>query len=206
MPLPVLPGVVRATASGNIAGGGRWSNTWHFRRADLGDPDLALITLLHVPLAAFYVGQIMPNCPAATTIGNIDYTTLDGVSGAFSLPVSAVGSGGGDVLPAEVAEVLTIRTALRGRQNRGRLFFPAFTQGAFDGAGHIVAGTAGATVAAMVAMAAAAGLEGWQHGVGSYGPYVDPVTHALVPGTPHFTQASSYSMDLLADVIRSRKN
>jgi hypothetical protein len=198
MVLPVLPGVVRATVAGQIEGGGRWSNTWHFRRVDLGDPDLVSITALHVVLTAFYTAELVSRTSGGTTYEAGEYTPLDGTSGAFSLPMGLTGSVGAVTLPPECAEVLTIRTALRGRQNRGRIFLPAVIQSATDGSGKLTTSTRDAIVAGAVALQAAALVIGWSNGVGSYGPYKSG-------GTPHFTDVSSYSMDLLFDVQRSRK-
>ena len=61
-------------------------------------------------------------------------------------------------------------------------------------------------------MQIALGLIGWEIGVASYGKsvkidYTSPLPHTRVVSTwtPHFTPATSFSMDQLADVQRSRK-
>jgi hypothetical protein len=206
MALPVLPGVVRASVFGPIAGGSRWSNTYHFRRVDLGDPTDAEIGLLHAELATFYGGIVLPQCAAPTALEAGGYTPLNGVSGALLLPAPITGSGGGNAMPAEVAEVLTIRTSARGRQNRGRIYLPAFAQAAFSADGHVNPGVVVSMLGGMVALRAAIALTGWELGVGSYGPYKNPVTHVLEVGTPHFTSCSVVTMDPVADVMRSRKS
>lgn len=206
MPLPVIAGVLRATVAGSIAGGGRWSNTWHGRTEDESTPDLTDVTAFHTQLLEFYVDNVLTHCPAATVLDSCDYTPLDGSSGAFHFTESEAGTDAGAVTAAEVAEVLTIRTALRGRQNRGRVFLPAFTTNAFDSVGHIGSAIAASVVAGIVARQAALILADWSLGVGSYGPYKNPTTGLLEAGTPHFTPVQSFSMDQLADVIRSRKD
>jgi hypothetical protein len=213
MPLPVLPGVLRITVHGECEGGGRWSNTWHARNDSLIDWDEAGVDAFHDIFSVFYVGpdsgaslSVLGHCSAGTTVDGFDYTPLDGASGAITK--ATVGDGEATVpsLPAQNAEVITIRTAQRGRQNRGRVFLPAWSNDYSDAAGHILAAGIVSILAKLQEAVTAIATGGAHLGVGSYGPYKDPVTGLPVVGTPHFTPATSFTMDNLFDAIRSRKN
>lgn len=213
MALPVIAGALRISIGGVVAGGGRWSNTWHALISTAGSWDLATITGFHDIFKQFYVG---PNLAAgasistlvvpATTFQDVNYTPLDGSSGAYTFPLTVAGSAVGQAMPAEVAEVVTLRTALRGRQNRGRVYLPAFEQGFFDNAGHLDVGLPAVVTAQLEAVMSALSTNGADLAVGSYGPYKNPVTHLLEAGTPHVTVISSVTMDNLADVQRHRKS
>lgn len=212
MPLPVLPGVLRCTAGGLVSGGGRWANTWHIRAQDLTTPTEAEVLAIHVILAGFYVAAVLPKCRDTTTLESIDYTPLDGSSGAFNYPVNSAGAGTAKALPPECAEVLTIRTAARGRQNRGRIFIPAWTVNETENNGQLVSAVTIGFAAAAEAMNVALGVIGAEVGVGSYGPYRNPTTGVvsvdpLVNGgsSPHFSPVTAFTMDVQVDVQRSRK-
>jgi hypothetical protein len=164
-----------------------------------------------VELLAFYQATVFHSTGTLTTLESISYTPLDGTSGAYALPGGLVGDGGTNTMPAEVAEVLTIRTALRGRRHRGRVFLPAFVKDDFDGAGHISATALARVVAGVYALQAAAVIASWSFGVASYGVSVQ-VDHTVHPARkvvttwpPEFTDVQSFTMDPSADVQRSRK-
>lgn len=212
MPLPVLPGVLRITAGGNMGGGGRWSNTWHAQNDSLVDFTEAAITAFDAIFKQIYTGSSVGGgtpqtgyWSTLTTLDSIAYTPLNGTSGAFLIASPAAGIATRDCLPPEVSEVVTVRTAARGRQNRGRVFLPAWESGGISAVGHLRADWIAATLLQVQGVALAIITGGAHLGVGSYGPYRDPVTHALVPGTPHFTAANNFTMDDLFDVQRSRK-
>ena len=218
MPLPVIPGTMRIAVSGQIAGGGTWANVWHARNISLADWTQAGIEAFHAIFRQFYESPglsggvpVSSFLPTGTTVTKASYTPLDGSSGAYEFPIVVAGSGA-TPMPAEVAEVLTIRTALRGRQNRGRIYLPAFTTTHFDSAGHISTATINGILAQIVAVEAAIETGGAELGVGSYGPYKNPTTGAVSSdpainggSSPHFTPVSTWSMDNAADVQRGRK-
>lgn len=212
MPLPVIPGVVRVSLVGTIRGGGRWSNTLHFRRSDLATPDQGQLDALDLLLVDFYDTQIMGRCAPGTTIEATEYTPLDGSSGAILVGHTSNGADTFETMPPEVAQVLTIRTALRGRQNRGRVFTPAFTVSSYDGDGKIMTSVITSILAGTVSLRAALTVAGWELGVASYGRSVKvnhtttPKTFVVTTWTPHFTACTSCTMDVKADVIRSRKD
>ena len=213
MPLPTLPGVLRLSVAGAIAGGGRWQNTWHALLIAGGDWTDGAIDGFHDIFKQFYAGPdlgagagLINTLHPTTSVDSIAYTPLDGLSGSIVKSVSVVGVGTGASMPAEVAEVLTLRTTARGRQNRGRIFLPAMNTNNFDATGLIGAGTLSAILTQINQVATALATAGSRIAVGSYGPYKDPVTHLLVPGTPHATAVTSFSMDNKADVQRGRKS
>lgn len=107
-------------------------------------------------------------------------------------------------MPAEVAEVLTIRTALRGRRHRGRVFLPAFAVAEYQLNGLMSPGVASTIVAAAVVLQAAAVVTGWELGVASYGKSVSRAG-VITSWAPEFQPVQSFSMDSVADVIRGRK-
>jgi len=211
MPLPVLPGVVRCSLGGHVDGGGRWNNTWHARRIDLGDPTLVSVTALHVEFVAFYTAAVLGQMPFGSTWDSANYTPLDGTSGAITLPVNLAGLLGGTAYPPEVAEVLTLRTADRGRRARGRIFLPSFSEPSWDAHGLLADGTIANVLAGSAAFMAAAVVSGWQIGVASYG-VSRKVDHTVRPArvvettwSPFFTPLTLITMDKEADVIRGRK-
>jgi len=211
MPLPTIAGAVRCTFSGLCAGGGAWSNTFHIRRIDLGAPTDAEITTAASLFSDFYTAAYVPYSVAATTLTKADFVRLDGTSGGLAFSWGHVGGDTANpTLPPECAGVLTIRTAIRGRQNRGRVFMPPATQGSLT-VGKFTAGYASAVVSAAATLRSALLGADWELGVGSYGPYKNPttgITDSTGGGTtsPHFTACTTVTMDVLVDVIRSRKN
>ena len=211
MPLPTIAGVVRASAAGDCLGGGRWSNTWHYRRVDLGSASPAAIASLHAELLVFYTALFSTLYCTGTKLEKIDYTPLDGSSGAFSLPG---GVDGADTvtnqLPPEVSPVITIRTGDRGRRSRGRIFLPPPSKGNVQ-SGRLTSTAIGIYTAATTALLAAAGPIGWELGVASYGKSVKldrtvrPARRVETLWTAFFTVATAITMDDLLDVQRSRK-
>lgn len=218
MPLPVIPGVLRVAVTGPIAGGGSWVNVWHLGHLDDSGWDVGEITGVHAVFRQMYDGpsigaglELQQFIALGTRADHADYTPLDGSSGAFALPMT-MSSNAPNSLPAEVAEVLTIRTALRGRQNRGRIFLPAFAAEFLTTAGRLAPVAVQGLVDQAIAVQAALVTGGAHIGVASYGPYKNPVTGvtssdpAINGGSsPHFTPAAAFTMDDMADVIRGRK-
>jgi hypothetical protein len=153
----------------------------------------------------------MFQAPALTTVDSGDYTPLDGTSGAFHLTSALVGAGtSGPAIPPEVAQVITLRTALRGRRARGRIFLPAFASGAYTGGTLDPARQTTVLSAAATLMSDLVSL-GWQLVVASYGVSyrvnhtTTPATKVASTWTPFATAVTSITMDALADVIRGRK-
>jgi hypothetical protein len=219
MPLPVIAGGLKVTVAGQIAGGTRWANSWSIRTASEIDPDTAGIVAIHEIFRQFYIGPnigaggaVMSFVAPETTLDAFAYTPLDGSSGAVVLAEPTIGSGTGEALSAQLAEVLTIRTAVRGRRNRGRVFLPATTENHSGALGHISPALIAFFLAQIVGVQAALVTGGASIGVLSTGPYIDPVTRLPVaPGAAtaalqHWTPVQQFTMDDLFDVIRNRKS
>ena len=205
MALPVIPGVLRVSATGLCAGGGHWSNTWHARNDSLLGWTESGVQAFHDIFKQLYIGpalgggfSILQQCNTGTTLIQIAYTPLDGTSNAYVHATTSAGTESVASLPAEVSFVITIRTALRGRQNRGRIYCPPFSTSHTASDGHLVASTATVVLAHLNAVEAALETGGAHLGVGSYGPYIGS-------GSPHFTPVQRFSMDNVADVQRHRK-
>lgn len=181
------------------------------RRLDLAVPTEGQVITLHSELMTFYGGHVLDQCPPPTSLDTGNYTPLDGTSGAYVLAGPGVGTGSGDSLPAEVASVLTLRTAARGRQNRGRIYLPAMGESTSDGAGHLQAGVQADILSGITTLRASLNTAGWEIGVASYGVSrrinytTTPKTYTTTTWTPHFTPVSLITQDLLFDVIRNRK-
>jgi hypothetical protein len=206
MPLPTIAGALRCVATGMTVGGGRWANTWHAHNDSGAAFDLAAITAFHAIFSQFYVGPdltggeyFLHQCSSLLTVDKFAYTPLDGSSGAFEFPMTNVGAVTGGSAPAEVAEVLTIRTASRGRQNRGRVYLPAMLSANYSGLGHISSSVIPLLLGQIAAVETAIESGGAHLGVGSYGPYKSS-------GTPHFTPVTHFTMDDVCDVQRRRKS
>lgn len=204
MPLPVLPGVVRVSVGGPIRGGGNWSNSWHFRRISLDDPSLSEMNALAAGLAAWYSLQVMGRCAPGTTLADMVMTPLDGTSGGITYSQNIQGTDTFETMPPEVAQCLTIRTASRGRRARGRVFLPAFTVSSYDGDGKIMVSVASDILAALTIDLTALGALGWELGVASYGTSTNRLG-VTTTWSPFFTPSTTQTMDLRADVQRSRK-
>lgn len=211
MPLPIIAGTVRVSYGGVVSGGARWSNTWHLRHTDLSDPTDAQIDAAEAELRSFYVGSVMPQCAVDTTFDSTDATPLNGTSGAIHHGFVVHGSALTTSLPAEVAEVLTLRTGGRGRRARGRIFLPAFAISGTDGSGHLGAATVTDVLADTVTMMAALVAVGWHLVVASYGRSVKvnhiphPKVYDVTTWEPFATDVTAITMDNRFDVIRSRK-
>jgi hypothetical protein len=213
MPLPILPGVARVSASGPINGGGRWQNTWHVRNSSLIDFDPAGIAAANAIFQQFYIGPALglglpylDFCNSLTTCDNIAWTPLNGISGAVIIPVTGTHVDTNQSLPAECSPVLTLRTTERGRQNRGRIYLPAMNAVFLDVHGRIPAAVIDYIKIQAMAVQAALVTGGASLGVGSYGPYKDPTTGLPVLTGAHFTPLATVTMDDKMDVQRGRKS
>lgn len=213
MPLPTIPGVVRATFRGTNVAGQQWANVMHFRYADgASQPGSTEIGLLDAKVVRLYTGTIysggapwLQQCCADTKLIDATYYVLNGTSVPQIIPHAASGSAAtGNNTAQECAHVLTLRTSLRGRRHRGRIYLPAVGS-------NKMATTTGITVATVATetLAQANGLLGdlpsiqWKWVVASYG---HGTLHGVpVSWTPYATDIASFSMDAIPDVQRRRK-
>jgi hypothetical protein len=199
MALPIISGTIRVTVAGQLAAGGFWNNTWHARHLDLSGWEAAEIQGFHDIFRQLYIGpplsggtSVLANCHSSTTTQYVYYLPLDGLSLASTIPMINTGSAsGGNPLPPEVAEVLTLRTNNRGRSYRGRIYLPAFTTSQAT-TGVITAAAINGITTQFNAVQTALRTGGGELGVASYKLSI-------------FTPIQSVSMDPLFDVVRGRK-
>jgi hypothetical protein len=215
MALPVIAGVVRASVRGALPSGSPWVNVVHFRYADgASAPGSTEINLLHPKFLRLYTGTAyaggvawLNRCKSSVTLIDITYTPLDATSLSVVKTVNAAGSNATlNQLPSEVAMVLSLRTATRGRRYRGRIYLPAPAYDQLTTTGGVDTGTAnlgGQTVAQWTGMAADILTNQWKPVVASYGKGTNhgtPTTWA-----PFATDVVAATVDGQFDVQRRRK-
>lgn len=213
MTLPTITGVVRVSARGTNVAGQQWVNVLHFQH---GNPGTSFtnsdINALDTKLARLYSGTAyttgvpwLTSCTSSTTLVDFTYYPLDGTSSPTVTPHAAAGVASNTTnQPSEIAHVLTLRTGIRGRRYRGRVYLPAVGTGSMSG-------TTGSLLAATVTnfLTQARGLLAdlqtiqWYWAVVSYG-------HGTLNGapqtwTPFSTPVTDVTMDAVADVQRRRK-
>lgn len=220
MALPVIQGVVRCAVVGTTHGGGPWVNVWHWEYAlGASTPGKTEIDALHPVFFRFYSGTAygtglpwLNACSASTTIQRIDYTILNGTALGYTKTASASGTGGASTMPAECAAVLTLRTDVRGRRYRGRIYLPApiSASSSLAADGTIATTTVNAALNQAAGMVTAAAAVQWRPVVASYGKSLvndpsDPHDKIPVTWTPFATPITSFTMDNRFDVQRRRK-
>lgn len=213
MPLPSITGVVRVSARGTNVAGQQWVNVMHFQH---GNPGTSFtntdLNALDAKLARLYSGTAyttgqpwLTNCPSTTTLVDFTYYPLDGTSSPTTTPHAAAGASSATTnQPSEVAHVLTLRTGVRGRRYRGRIYLPAVSTASMAGAtGNLT--TTVVTNFLVQARGLLADLQTiqWFWAVASYG-------HGTLHGqpqswTPFATVLTDVTMDAVADVQRRRK-
>lgn len=218
MPLPTIPGTVRCSVRGSAPSGEEWVNVVHCRYAGgASNPGPTEIAALDAKLVRFWSGTAytsgqawLTRCRNNWAMADITYYPLDNSS--LATVVSHVVAGTDPTTtssPPEVAPVLTIRTANRGRRYRGRIFLPAPTTALVNADGTLQAGVITQTVNQMIGLQADLATIQWALGVASYGvgQSTNPVTKVVTSTTwsPFFTPATTFSMDPKFDVQRRRK-
>lgn len=175
MPLPVIANTVRYAVEMTAPSGKNATNVVHARFTGGGTPVLANWQALDAQLVKFWAGpaigagasvmsQVYNGCTLVQTV----LTPLDGVSPSLISAHNLAGSLGGVSLPSEVAEVLTLRTARRGRRYRGRIYLLPLTTLGATAAGFLGAAYPIAFVAQMNGVMAAMAGATWELVVASY--------------------------------------
>ena len=199
MPLPVITNTVRVAVRGTMPSGQRWINVWHIRKP--AGPILAAdITAIDGLFPRFYLGAaigagqfVFTQCNPAVTMEDLTYTPLDGSSASTVIAHLATGAAAGvDTLPSEVTAVMTLRTLLRGRSHRGRIYLPTFVETINTALGTILVGTAAALITQLIGVQANLVAAGYEIVVASY----------LLASA---TSVSTFTMDSRWDVQRGRK-
>jgi len=205
MPLPIIPGTVRAAFIGQVPSGQAWVNVLHCRYSGgASSPGPTEITALHNILIRFYSGASygagfawLANCHTAVKLNTVRYTPLDNVSLTTEFNPAAAGLGSTASTPSECAPVVTLRTAHRGRSYRGRIYLPCPTNGAVGTDGRLNSSIATGTLTqlngVMSALGGASTTPFWEIGVASY----------LLS---HFEPLTTPTFNLDVDVQRRRKS
>lgn len=114
----------------------------HYRTGDLDNTQLDA-------LSAFILGRIssvwMAGLPSNVGLVRVRARALNPLNGpeGQAIPSSSVdGTAPGDALPNNVSFAVKKRTALSGRMNRGRLYWPGLTASMLSGANEVIAGFA----------------------------------------------------------------
>lgn len=124
MPLPVISDVYRVALNWTHSGGQRAVNVIHIRRA--GSNSAAVASALDSNAAS----AMWTDMSSGAVMQRLDVTPLDGASATYQLATSGAkwtGTTAGDFLPA-AAGLVSLRTGLRGRANRGRIYRPFITE------------------------------------------------------------------------------
>lgn len=127
MPLPVIADTLRVAVRGTASNGHHWANVLHYRKSTV----LTFTGAIAI-LDPILVDHLSTNngtgsgwnalAPTTASIQDIVYTPLDGASASTVITHAIAGANGSDGLPPSVALVVSLRTALRGRSYRGRVY------------------------------------------------------------------------------------
>lgn len=201
MPLPIITNVVRATYRGALGSGTQWANVMHFRwLGGGGGPFAGDIASMDAIVRRLYTGTAFTGgaawltfCRSAVSLIDATVYILNGTSVPQLININAQGTNAtGTMLPQEVAPVLTLRTAKRGRSYRGRVYLPAPVTTQVDATGNLVGACTTATIAQAIGVYGALGAANWEWVVASY-------LHATSE------PLASITMDSRPDVQRRRK-
>lgn len=223
MALPTINGVVRASFRGLMPSGKQWANVWHLRyAAGASSPGPVEIAAMDAKMARMYTGTIYSGgscwltfCSGACTLIDATYYVLNGTAGPIVINHAANGGvAAGTAQASEVAQVLSLRTGLRGRRYRGRIYLPG-TAVASTTNGILSAGVVTTTLAQINALQTDLQSIQWEIGVASYGESWNRGPHNSHGAATHVTWSpfwttignapTAVSMDTKPDVQRRRK-
>lgn len=213
MALPNIAGVVRASFRGTNAAGQQWVNVTHHQYAlGASQPGPTEITALDAKLLRLYTGTAyaggatwLSQCGSEVKLIDATYYVLNGTSVPVTIAHTQQGTqAAGNNQAQEVAMVLTLRTANRGRRYRGRIYLPAPATTTMQGSSGQMLSTAVTPFLAQVngLLADLPSIQ-WAWGIASYG--VGSSHGVATAWTPFFTPIQSVSMDGIPDVQRRRK-
>jgi hypothetical protein len=183
-------------------------NVLHFRRTAVIAPgDVA--TLTNAAKAAWManVATQQHNQYFLNFVRGTDLTSTSGEQATST--AGGAGSAGGAAAPASACQVITIRTAVRSRSARGRVYLGGLPGSQMANAQEWTAVYTGALLTAFSAFAAACqaagGAASWQIGVLSYYLGTDPTTGRPERRiTPLFTPATGYTAEPKIESQRRR--
>jgi hypothetical protein len=186
-------------------------------------PGLTEINALDALLARIYTGAVFTTgatwlsiCPTGTTLIDATYYVLNGSATPYVINHAAAGAGGAGTVPSEVAQVLTLRTGVRGRRSRGRMYLPAWGSVSLAAGGNLIATAITNFLTQVNGVNTALATPLWELGVASYGsswnrgPHNPHGAATLSSWTPFFTPVAvppgqPFTMDAKPDVQRRRK-
>lgn len=154
-PLPTISNVYRVALNWQGAGGQTAINVIHVRRA--ATTASAVATAVDTNVQANMWAQVANSAGVI----RLDVTPLDGTSASFPLTVSGAkwtGTAGAFDHVPQVAEVVTLKTALRGRRVRGRFYTPFIAESAVSNGGIVGFATAQGAWTTFISNMSAAGF------------------------------------------------
>jgi len=118
-----------------------WTNILHFRKTSILTFTGAIAILDPLLLAQYHDNNGGGSAWRAlahtgASVQDFVYTPLDGTSASTVIAHAFNGVSGGDPLPASMAIVVTLRTALRGKSHRGRVYAGPHIESDNDGSGN----------------------------------------------------------------------
>ena len=161
-PLPVIANVYRCTWNYTAFGGVTAHNVLHFESTSSDEAGLA--ATIEDNLTTNMISPVYD----IVTVESVDVIKLDGSSATQNFPISSGASGTttGDIIPAAAA-VLSLHTAQRGPEGRGRLYIGPIGE-TLNSDGLISTVATAAVVTAWEAFATAIAADDWLHVVASY--------------------------------------
>lgn len=162
MPLPVIANCIRCTVFGTVEGGVGWANTMHFSKLTgnsngqaISDADTEVRKLYQqIGYGAGKYGWAQYNSDGTKVLGS-SYTPLDGSTASTSFSWTQAGVSSQAPLPAQNAMSITLRTGLRGRSYRGRVFWTCSNREVIDTNGLIADADLAGTTSAFASFIAA---------------------------------------------------
>jgi len=138
MPLPVIADTMRVAVRGHAGNGHMWANILHFRKTGALTYAGAIAILDPLLYAQYHDNNGGGSAWRAlahtgASVQDFVYTPLDGSSASTIISHAFAGISGGDALPASMAIVVTLRTALRGRSYRGRNYVGGISDSSVEG-------------------------------------------------------------------------
>lgn len=127
MALPIIADTIRVTVRGHADNSHMWANILHFRKTSALSYTGAIAILDPLLLAQYQTNNGGGSAWKAlahtgASVQDFVYTPLDGSSASTIIGHAFNGVNGSDALPASMCIVVTLRTALRGRSYRGRVY------------------------------------------------------------------------------------
>lgn len=121
MPLPIIADTYRLALNWTGPSGSHAVNVMHLRKAATTAAAIA------ATMDANVTTNMWSNVTASALVTSLQVTPLDGTSATYILATSGAKwtgpAGAGDFVPAAAA-IVSLRSVLRGRSNRGRLYLP----------------------------------------------------------------------------------